>query len=396
MNIDNDKIRVLIITGILPIQALSYKRDENDVILITEDEIKKNRQNIEFTYLFLYPYSNWFLGLFSKKWKELAKFRKKNTVMVKGREVYCFPLFLLPVKTVIQRVLNVASIFFIRKKLVKLLREKKPTVVHAHSVGAAAYLAKYIKRKYGVPYILTVRGLKNTRRKSLISSVSDADRLISVSPSQQRELKNICGLSSSLIPHGVQDSDFLKTAKEPVNFPHEPIKMLTVARLLEYKNIDKIIHQLPRFEQLLLTVVGRGPQADRLKSLAESLGVSNRVSFIGRIPQQEVISIMRSHHLFILLSFPETFGRVYLEAMANGLPIIGAKNTGIDGMVTNMVNGILVNHNDETEISGALDLVLKDPVLLGSLRKNGYALATKYSWASISREIYSLYSDYAK
>lgn len=113
------------------------------------------------------------------------------------------------------------------------------------------------------------------------------------------------------------------------------IKVLTCANFKKRKNIDKVIEALKGLKSFELTVIGDG----RIRSRLEKIDPS--VKFTGRLSNNEVLSKMRESDIFILPSTGETFGMVYLEAMASGCITIGTKDDGIDGIIQNGENGFL-------------------------------------------------------
>lgn len=115
----------------------------------------------------------------------------------------------------------------------------------------------------------------------------------------------------------------------------DKIKVLTCANLKKRKNIDKVIEALKGLESFELTVIGDGDNRQKLEEIDSS------VIFTGRISNADVLTKMRESDIFILPSIGETFGMVYLEAMASGCITIGTKGDGIDGFIRHRQNGFL-------------------------------------------------------
>lgn len=117
--------------------------------------------------------------------------------------------------------------------------------------------------------------------------------------------------------------------------PQGKIKVLTCGQFIKRKNIDKVIMACDEFNNLELTVIGSGKEYKKLKSL------SNKPIFTGQLSHNEVLNKMRESDIFILPSINETFGMVYLEAMASGCITVCTKNDGIDGIINDGENGFL-------------------------------------------------------
>ena len=132
-------------------------------------------------------------------------------------------------------------------------------------------------------------------------------------------------------PSGVDES-IIRENLQPL---HSPVKVLTCANFKKRKNIDKVILALKNLEGFELTVIGDGSLRKNLEKL------DTNVNFTGALPHNEVIAKMRDSDIFILPSTGETFGMVYLEAMACGCITIATKDDGVDGIIKNQENGFL-------------------------------------------------------
>ena len=116
--------------------------------------------------------------------------------------------------------------------------------------------------------------------------------------------------------------------------------VVTCANLIKRKNTDKLILAINDMPELNLTVIGDGKELKRLKKIAK-----DNITFLGYQNNNKVREIMKNSDIFILPSINETFGMVYLEAMANGCITVCTKNDGIDGIISDGKNGFLVEPN---------------------------------------------------
>ncbi len=119
-------------------------------------------------------------------------------------------------------------------------------------------------------------------------------------------------------------------------FTYSPIKIITCANLIKRKNIDKLIKAVNDLEDFELTVIGEGPELIKLRKIA-----SKNIKFVGKISNEEVLEQMKNSHIFVLPSVRETFGMVYLEAMASECITVCTKSDGIDGIIKDGENGFL-------------------------------------------------------
>lgn len=135
-------------------------------------------------------------------------------------------------------------------------------------------------------------------------------------------------------PSGIDEKIIIPPANYP-KFEGKNIKILTCANFIKRKNIDKLIKACKEFESFELTVIGDGRLSKKLEKLDKN------VKFTGRLKLEEVYAKMRESDIFILPSVDETFGMVYLEAMASGCITVCTKDDGIAGIIKNNENGFL-------------------------------------------------------
>jgi glycosyltransferase involved in cell wall biosynthesis len=132
----------------------------------------------------------------------------------------------------------------------------------------------------------------------------------------------------------------------------DKIRIISVGSLIKRKQIDKVLMALSALDSVNwdYTIIGSGKEYDRLRHLSVSLGIQQRVNFKGHMERDQVIEEMLDAQIFILPSYMETLGLVYLEAMACGCITIGSRNEGIDGIIKDGVNGLLCDPYDMDSI----------------------------------------------
>lgn len=140
------------------------------------------------------------------------------------------------------------------------------------------------------------------------------------------------------------------------------IKIISVCRLLKLKQIDKVIIALSKLKKEGIkwkyTIIGEGPEKQRLKKLTAHYQLEKQITFYGQMPREKVFEHLGNNDIFVMPSYNETFGLVFLEAMANGCIVIGAKMWGIDGIVKNEENGFLCDPHNQEKIYVCLKKVL--------------------------------------
>jgi glycosyltransferase involved in cell wall biosynthesis len=166
--------------------------------------------------------------------------------------------------------------------------------------------------------------------------------------SGRREYTAISGIDTSLIVRNCER----KAGAVP--------NLATVASLIPLKRIDTIIEALAllKNKSWKYRVVGDGPERSHLEELAGEKGIGEKVFFTGQVPHNAVFSFLDEALAFIMVSAPETLGLAYLEAMARGCIVVGAKGWGIDGIVQNGINGFLCEPGDVPGIAKVISTIL--------------------------------------
>jgi glycosyltransferase involved in cell wall biosynthesis len=386
--------KVLVITGILPVAAIEYKKTENDIILVTEEKIKEVDPNILFKYLFTFPHANKGLAKLSSKWESYYSLKKQDKIDVRGRMIILFPILIVPKKVFFRNLLITISIFVYRKRIDNLIQEFKPTVLHAQGTDSCAFIAKKISVKYNIPYVVTLRGINRFSDTRIQANLDSALALIAISPQQVKDAKELTNKKISLIPHGIDESFFVENTKTgPFSLP---LNIITVSRLIKLKNIDLVIRALASFKHdFVFDIYGDGPEKDNLEKLINELGLGDKVSLKGFISNDKLPKVFQNYSLFVMPSFPETLGRVYFEAMASGLPVIASTNTGVDGLVTEGKQGFFIDPCNTLEFTikftEILENLVTNPHLIGQLSTNSRQYAKQYSWSTIVPKYLSIY-----
>ncbi len=122
--------------------------------------------------------------------------------------------------------------------------------------------------------------------------------------------------------------------------------LLAPARLTAWKGIDHLIRALQRLPGVRLIVAGDGPEETRLRALAETESLTNRVTFLGRVPRKTLAVYYRAVDYTVLYSGYEGLSHTLLESLLAGTPVIASDKGGNPEVVTHGVNGLLVPYVD--------------------------------------------------
>jgi colanic acid/amylovoran biosynthesis glycosyltransferase len=137
-------------------------------------------------------------------------------------------------------------------------------------------------------------------------------------------------------------------------------KMLFVGRLAAAKGLPILLEAVAKIEGARLDVAGDGPDRKMLEAKALSLGLSDRVRFIGYQSQHQVRELLKETDVFVLTSFAEGVPVVLMEAMAAGVPVVATQIAGIPELVTDGHSGLLVSPGDVDAAAHAIFRLLED------------------------------------
>ena len=175
--------------------------------------------------------------------------------------------------------------------------------------------------------------------------------------------------------------------RPPVS-PSSGASLLSVARLVPRKGIDTVIASLPRLaSHVEYRVVGRGPDEARLRRLAETVGVAERVHFLGRVDEAQLAAEYQRCALFVLPARRtadgqlEGYGLVYFEAAAWGRAVVAGRSGGEVDAVVDGQTGLLVDARSMPHVAHAISTLLADPARRTALGAAGRArVATTHNW----------------
>lgn len=222
-------------------------------------------------------------------------------------------------------------------------------------------------------YFLVAHGIEVWRPFSGIEqrALRGAARILCVSDYTRREILRQIALPAErlvIVPNTLDPSLALAA---PDARPVAPPQILTVTRLEaaeQYKGVSHLIEALPAVRGVIpaarLRIIGTGSDVPRLRALAGRLGVADAVEFAGFLSDEALRAAYRDCTLFALPSRKEGFGIVFLEAMANGRPCLGAR-AGATPELIDVTSGVLVEFGDVAQIAGRLVWALQhqwDPV----------------------------------
>ena len=273
----------------------------------------------------------------------------------------------------------------------------RPEVVVALHVRAmpAARLARLVA---GARVVLTIHA-KEMREvpRTARAAVCWADAVVTVS-GYARRLALEAGAAPPKLRTIHPGVDLPADPGYPVDERPGPPTLVTVSRLDErYKGHDVLLRALPAVRQAVpdtrYVVVGDGRRRAALERLALEQGVAGAVHFAGTLDDGERDDLLRSAHVFAMLSrepdggyVGEGFGMVYLEANAHRLPVVGGRTPGVVDAVADGESGVLVDPADPTGVAAAIIRLLTDDGAARDLGERGAARAERFAWPAVAAQ----------
>jgi len=251
-----------------------------------------------------------------------------------------------------------------------VINKSKPEFVFINSslYGGAA-LAKYLHDKM-IPFMVSehlkefiIKDQFSLFQKECIDECYNyTSKIITTSKVLKNNIINNFNADSKkvlLIPNPA-DTEYFLPKRSKIG---DTFTFISVALLRSEKRLDILIKAFAilskQIPNIVLTIIGDGPEKDKLKLLTHKLGVNNRINFIGYQKKTAIADILRNNDALVLSSDVETFGVVIVEAMSVGLPVIATKCGGPESIVLSET-GILVESNDKNKLSGAMKYMVEN------------------------------------
>lgn len=171
-----------------------------------------------------------------------------------------------------------------------------------------------------------------------------------------------------------------------------PFRILYVGRLVPVKGVDRLVDAIEtlvnRGYDVTLDIVGTGKEETALREQVESSSITDRVSFLGFVPfGPDLFKRYRRSDVFVLPSYSEGFPNVLLESMANGTPVITTNVGGIEEVIVNEDNGLLIPSGDTDAIVNAVVQLMADKTLYSDLVQSGIETVHQYTVENQEKKI---------
>lgn len=290
-----------------------------------------------------------------RRWRRWGLWRHE----VAGLDVYEYNFPMGPVAASVRAKLAERGFARILNRVIK--DHGKPDVVHVHFADTAQSVVVPCKAA-DVPFVVTEHAssimddAKAAPQCDMLKRVYDnAAAVIAVSPALARQIKKLTGADAAVVDD-IVDIDTFCPARQPRG-DAAPFRFVSAGHAEYRKGFDVLV---AAFAELIktapdceLVIMGDGAELDNIKRDIAARGLDDKVTCTGYFKRAEFAEALNNSDCFVLASRHETFGVVYAEAMAVGVPVIATRCGGTEGFV-NEQNGLMVNVDDVNALAEAM------------------------------------------
>lgn len=273
-----------------------------------------------------------------------------------------------------------------------------PDLVHVHIAMKAGLIAKWIKRKYKVPYVLSEHwsGYLSEATDQFshyplyyrylnLRVIKNALAISTVSKYLGAQIQRLAQSKSALvIPNVVNTKLFYPGFPQKNN---DPINFIHISTLSYHKNPEAILRafSIVKKKSFNFKLKIFGPSNDSLKDLAIQLGLQNEIIFHEEIPQSELANHLQKADALVLYSRYETFGCVIIEANACGVPVIVSDLEALKEIVQDGFNGLVVEENSTQKLAAKILWFIKNKESFNAAKISALA-QKKYSYQTVGKQ----------
>lgn len=330
-------------------------------------------------------------------------FRRKGEGLPNGEKNYvdgCMPF------SSFDRLFFYLKEYKIGKKFFSYYERDQFRIIHAHTLFTSGYIALQAKKKWGIPYIVAVRGsdvalffkIRIWLRRIGIKILENADKIIFISYSLKNEVirkyiaeENRGKLIDKIevIPNGIDDF-WLNNEPDKIVNCYDKITLIYYGDVNKNKNITATIEAVKCLQKQGVSVefyIAGKIVNKRYKREIES---HKFIRYLGYLKKEELRKYLMVSDIFVMPSLLETFGLSYVEAMSQGCPIIYTKGQGFDGQFKEGIVGFHVNPNSPLDIAHKIVMIKLNR---SAISNRCIKCAQRYNWDNIVKKYANIYKE---
>jgi glycosyltransferase involved in cell wall biosynthesis len=290
----------------------------------------------------------------------------------------------------------------------KLILHLQPALIHAHWIFPQGTIGVLLSKLMNIPIIITAHGgdAFALSGSTLAKIKSWTIKQCCIWTSNTNATAKAVGIDlpkPKIIPMGIKYKLF-NSGQSGIKSTDTFI-LLFVGRLVEKKGVNDLIIAYSLLSETLrnktkLWIIGDGNERKTLEKLTNSYNLDKNVVFYGKLPNNQLPDYYAKADIFIAPSITDASGDtegqgvILLEALASGTAVLSTKTGGINEIIRDRKNGILVEPEKPHELKSAIEELLKNKSLRHSLIAEGEKTAKNYDWKIIGQRFSALYHSY--
>lgn len=291
----------------------------------------------------------------------------------------------------------------------KLIAQNKYDLTHSFFTVPCGFLSLVFKKKYKIPYIISLRGADVPGYAERFSFIYKL-----LTPLIKKIWKNSAEVISN--SQGLKELALKANPKQKIDVIYNGIDIKKFTPNISLKNNDKFIitpgasrltsrkglkylieavqKLSQKYPQIKLEIMGSGKEEkEKLEKLVANLNIQDKVEFLGRIPREETFSYYQKSDVFVLPSLNEGMSNAMLEALSSGLPIIATDTGGSKELIKEGENGYIIKMKNSDDIAQKLEKLINNPELKKRMGENSRKKALELSWEKVAKKYFNLYKE---
>lgn len=306
------------------------------------------------------------------------------------------------------------------REVKKIIDDFDPDVIHIQMLMWIGQAAMKYGNKYGIPVVTTNHAMPENLMDNLrlLAPVSRPINYILKAygarfhakadyitmPTQSAiDMFNVEKIATQMeaVSNGIDLSRFTPgkvnaDVYDRLNIPKKQPLVTYIGRLDAEKHLPVLLRAFVRVHSVMPTVhmvvVGDGTERSNLKHLADELGISEHVTFTGKISEEDLVAVHKMGTVFCMPSPAELQSIATLEAMASGQPIVAVDAGALSELCQNERNGYLCEQDNDEMIANGLQTILKDPALRKEMSRESLAIAQTHDLNTTLKRFEEIYT----
>ncbi len=281
-----------------------------------------------------------------------------------------------------------------------VVRRRKVDVVHAHWLLPQGWIARRLRKRFGIPCLVTshggdlfgLRGKLATAMKREVAAACSGMTVVSTAMRDESVRIGLRPPTLDVLPMGVDLQDRFVPDAQTQRVADE---LLFVGRLVPKKGLVHLLNAMPMVlaerPGVTLSIAGFGPEESALKHQADRLGIGDKIRFMGATPQKQLPALYCRASLFVAPFVRDESGDqeglpvALMEAIGCGCPVVVGRVSGVEDLFGEKAAEVCVDPTDARELTSAILAQLDDPARSRAMATDlRQAVGARLDWIAIA------------